>query len=159
MATGTGLLIPLPERHPLKKRTVRLREELDSRVEEAASRLGFRTGSDFIRHALESALNGAQEAVALDEAEQRMIAGLDRIAKELRSVRRVQQAQFAFVDTLVKVVLTCVPEPGGEVYMQAKAHAMARYTEFLKSAGKAMVGDSKGALAELVNLHGQDPAA
>ena len=59
VATGTGLLIPLPERHPLKKRTVRLREELDSRVEEAASRLGFRTGSDFIRHALESALNGA----------------------------------------------------------------------------------------------------
>jgi hypothetical protein len=87
-----------------------------------------------------------------------MIAGLDRIAKEIRSVRRVQQAQFAFVDTLVKVILTCLPEPGGEVYTQAKSRAMARYAEFLKSAGKAMVGDSKGALAELVN-HGQDPAA
>src|SRR5687767_13947524 len=58
---------------------------------------------------------------ALDEAEQRMIAGLDRIAKELRSVRRVQQAQFAFIDTLVKVILTCLPEPGGEVYTQAKS--------------------------------------
>jgi hypothetical protein len=50
-----------------------------------------------------------------------MIAGLDRIAKELRSVRRVQQAQFAFIDTLVKVILTCLPEPGGEVYTQAKS--------------------------------------
>ena len=51
-----------------------------------------------------------------------------------------------------------LPEPGGEVYMQAKSRAMARYADFLKSAGKAMVGDSKGALAELVN-HGQDSAA
>ena len=136
-----------------------MREDLDSRVEEAAGKLGFKTESDFIRHALEAAVNGSREVAAVDEAEQRMIAGLDRIAKELRSVRRVQQAQFAFVDTLVKVVLTCMPEPGGEVYTQAKAHAMARYAEFLKSAGKAMVGDSKGALAELVNFHGQDPAS
>ena len=36
-------------------------------MEEAASRLGFRTGSDLIRYALESALNGAQEAAALNE--------------------------------------------------------------------------------------------
>jgi hypothetical protein len=106
---------------------------------------------------LQAALNGADEPTALDEAEPRMIAGLDRIAKELRSVRRVQQAQFAFIDTLVKVVLTCMPEPGGEVYTQAKARVMARHAEFLKSAGRAMVGDSKGALDELV--HGQDPAA
>ena len=120
-------------------------------MDEAAGKLGFRTGSDFIRHALESALTEPSRKPPLDEAEQRMIAGLDRIAKEIRSVRRVQQAQFAFVDTLVKVVLTCLPEPGGEVYMQAKSRAMARYAEFLKSAGKAMVGDSKGALAELVN--------
>ena len=133
----------------MKKRTIRLRADLNARVDEAAGKRGFRTGSDFIRHAVEA---------ALDETEQRMIAGLDRIAKEIRSVRRVQQAQFAFVDTLVKVVLTCLPEPGGEVYMQAKSRAMARYSEFLKSAGKAMVGDSKVALAELVN-HGQDPAA
>ena len=142
----------------MKKRTIRLRADLNARVDEAAGKRGFRTGSDFIRHAVEAALDGAEQESAPDETEQRMIAGLDRIAKEIRSVRRVQQAQFAFVDTLVKVVLTCLPEPGGEVYMQAKSRAMARYSEFLKSAGKAMVGDSKGALAELVN-HGQDPAA
>jgi hypothetical protein len=127
-------------------------------VEESAGKLGFRTGSDFIRHAVEAALHGAEQEGALDETEQRIIAGFDRIAKEIRSVRRVQQAQFAFIDTLVKVVLTCLPEPGGEVYMQAKARAMGRYSEFLKSAGKAMVGDSRGALAELVN-HDQDPTA
>lgn len=142
----------------MRKRTIRLQAELNVRVEEAAGKRGFRTGSDFIRHALEAALEEADQETALDETEQRMIAGLDRIAKEIRSVRRVQQAQFAFVDTLVKVLLTCLPEPGGEVYMQAKARAMARYSEFLKSAGKAMVGDSKGALAELVN-NGQDSAA
>jgi Arc/MetJ-type ribon-helix-helix transcriptional regulator len=142
---------PQPKEHSLKKRTIRLQADLNARVDEAAGKRGFRTGSDFIRHALEAALDGAEQETALDETEQRMIAGLDRIAKEIRSVRRVQQAQFAFVDTLVKVVLTCLPEPGGEVYMQAKARAIARYSEFLKSAGKAMVSDSKGALAELVN--------
>jgi Arc/MetJ-type ribon-helix-helix transcriptional regulator len=142
----------------LKKRTIRLRTELNARVDDTAGKLGFRTGSDFIRHALELALNGADQDATLDEAEQRMIAGLDRMAKEIRSVRRVQQAQFAFIDTLVKVVLTCLPEPGGEVYTHAKARAMARYSEFLKSAGKAMVGDSKSALGELVS-HEQEPAA
>jgi metal-responsive CopG/Arc/MetJ family transcriptional regulator len=75
----------------LKKRTIRLQPELNSKVDEAAGNLGFRTGSDFICHALETALDGAEQDMALDETEQRMIAGLDRIAKEIRSVRRVQQ--------------------------------------------------------------------
>ena len=118
-------------RHPLNSGALieeandSLRTELNSRVDEAAGKLGFRTGSDVIRQALETALDGAEHDTALDETEQRMIAGFDRIAKEIRSVRRVQQAQFAFVDTLVKVVLTSLPAPGGEVYMQAKSRAMA----------------------------------
>jgi hypothetical protein len=85
-----------------------------------------------------------------------MVAGLDRIARELRSVRRIQQAQFAFTETLVKVLLTCIPEPGGDVYAQAKARAMARYSEFLKSVGKAIDGDSKAVLSELATSNGQE---
>jgi Arc/MetJ-type ribon-helix-helix transcriptional regulator len=115
LATGTGPFIPLTSGALIEEANNTPSSGLNSRVDEAAGKRGFRTGSDFIRHALEAALDGAEQETALDETEQRMIAGLDRIAKEIRSVRRVQQAQFAFVDTLLKVVLSCLPEPGGEV--------------------------------------------
>jgi len=140
----------------VKKRTIRLPQDLDAKVQEAARRLGFQSPSDFIRDALKNALEDSHGLVVVEEAEQRMVAGLDRVAKEVRSVRRTQQAQFAHVDTLVKVLLTCVPEPSSEIYTQAKARGMARYSEFLKSVGKAMVGDSKGTLTELLNSHGPE---
>jgi Arc/MetJ-type ribon-helix-helix transcriptional regulator len=140
----------------MNKRTVRLPFELDSKVEKAAVAQGFRTTSDFIRDALKSALEESRNLGAVEDAEQRMIAGLDRIARELRSVRRIQQAQFAFTETLVKVLLTCIPEPGSDVYAQAKARAMARYSEFLKSVGKAIDGDSKAVLSELATSNGQE---
>lgn len=140
----------------MSKRTVRLSADLDERIENAAVAQGFKTTSDFIRDALKSALSDAKNLSAMDDAEQRMVAGLDRIARELRSVRRVQQAQFAFTETLVKVLLTCIPEPSGDVYAQAKARAMARYSNFLKSVGKAIDGDSKAVLAELAISNGQE---
>ena len=138
------------------KRTIRLPGELDKKIKDAATAHGFRTTSDFARDALKSALDGAKNLSAVEDAEQRLVAGLDRMARELRSVRRVQQAQFAFTETLVKVLLTCLPEPSSDVYAQAKARAMARYAEFLKSVGKAIDGDSKAVLAELSISDGQE---
>ena len=140
----------------MKKRTIRLPDELDTKIEQAAASLGFRTTSDFARNALRSALDGSRELTAVEDAEQRLVAGLDRMARELRSVRRVQQAQFAFTETLAKVLLTCIPEPSSEVLAQAKARAMSRYSEFLKSVGKAMDGDSKAVLGELATFNGED---
>jgi Arc/MetJ-type ribon-helix-helix transcriptional regulator len=131
----------------MSKRTVRLPAELDRKIEQAAAAQGFKSTSDFVRDALRSALEESKSLSAVEDAEQRMVAGLDRIARELRSVRRVQQAQFAFTETLVKVLLTCIPEPSSEVYSQAKARAMVRYSDFLKSVGKAIDGDSKAVLA------------
>ncbi|HLH02759.1 MAG TPA: ribbon-helix-helix domain-containing protein [Bryobacteraceae bacterium] len=138
------------------KRTIRLPGELDKKITEAATAHGFRTTSDFARDALKSAIDKSKNLSAIEDAEQRLIAGLDRMARELRSVRRVQQAQFAFTETLVKVLLTCLPEPSSDVYAQAKARAMARYVEFLKSVGKAIDGDSKAVLAELSISDGQE---
>ncbi|MDQ2843219.1 MAG: ribbon-helix-helix domain-containing protein [Acidobacteriota bacterium] len=140
----------------MRKRTIRLPSDLDEKIEQAAIRYGFRTTSDFVRDALKSALDGSREVTAVEEAEQRLVAGLDRMARELRSVRRVQQALFAFTETLAKVLLTCIPEPSSEVYAQAKARAMYRYSEFLKSVGKALDGDSKAVLAELASFNGQE---
>jgi hypothetical protein len=58
---------------------------------------------------------------------------------------------FAFVDSLAKAVLTCLPEPGGEALEAAVARARGRHARLLKSAGQAMVGDSQLAMQDLVN--------
>ena len=140
----------------MAKRTIRLPAELDRKIGEAAITQGFRTTSDFVRDALKSSLDKSRELSAVEDSEQRLVAGLDRMARELRSVRRVQQAQFAFTETLVKLLLTCIPEPSSDIYAQAKARAMARYSEFLKSVGKAIDGDSKAVLAELAIPDGHE---
>ncbi len=63
---------------------------------------------------------------------------------------RVQQALFAYLDTLAKTILTCVPEPPTDAKPQAVARAKERYDRLLKSAGRAMVGDAKLAMQDLV---------
>ena len=63
----------------------------------------------------------------------------------------MQQALFAYVDTLTKTLLTCVPEPPADAKAQAVARAKERYDRLLKSAGRAMVGESKLAMHDLVD--------
>ena len=46
-------------------------------------------------------------------------------------------------------MLTCLPEPSGEVYQQAVARARVRYDRFLKSVGTGMSGESGKAFTEL----------
>jgi len=70
---------------------------------------------------------------------------------EIRKVRRVQQAAFAFADAQIKMLLTCVAEPPREVHDQAVARGKLRYDRFLKSVGMGMVGDSTAAIRDLLN--------
>jgi hypothetical protein len=87
----------------------------------------------------------------LEAAEERIAASLDRLAREIRSVKLARQALFAFVDSLVKTLLTCIAERPSEARDQAVAQGKFRYERFLKSVGAAMAGDSKAAMAELLN--------
>jgi len=91
----------------------------------------------------------------VDEAEQRVAASLDRIARGIRSLRMGQQALFAFVDVLAKMLLTCVPESPRDIHDQAVARGKLRCDRFLKSVGMSMVGDSQATMAELLG-HGQE---
>jgi hypothetical protein len=59
--------------------------------------------------------------------------------------RASEQALFAFVDSLVKILLTCIAEPPSDADDQAVAQGKFRYDRFLKSVGAAMAGDSKAA--------------
>jgi hypothetical protein len=68
-------------------------------------------------------------------AEERLAASMEQIRREIFRLGRAQQALFAFVDSLAKILLTCVPEPGGEAMEAAVARARGRHARLLKSAG------------------------
>lgn len=133
-------------------RGLRLDGLLVGRIERAASDGGFSSPTAFIRAAIERELAGRESGV--DAAEERIAAGLDRIAREIRCIKLGQQALFAFVDALVKMLLTCVAEPPRDAYDQAVARGKMRYDRFLKSVGVGMVGDSQAAIKELLK-HGE----
>lgn len=130
-------------------RSVRLDADLNGRVELATREHGFANASAFIREAIRCSLS-AQES-ATEAAEQRIAASIDRTLGEIRKVRRVQQAAFAFADAQVKMLLTCVSEPPKDVYDQAIARGKLRYDRFLKSVGMGLAGDSAEAIKELMS--------
>ncbi|MGH9613552.1 MAG: ribbon-helix-helix domain-containing protein [Bryobacteraceae bacterium] len=130
-------------------RGTRFDEEFSAQIDRATKDGGFSSASAFVRAAIQRELTGQTNEI--DEAEARIAASLDRTAREIRNVRLGQQALFAFVDALVKTLLTCVPEPPRDVYDQAVARGKARYSRFIKSVGAGMVGDSHAAMAELLN--------
>jgi Arc/MetJ-type ribon-helix-helix transcriptional regulator len=132
----------------LRIRATRLEPELNKRVERATREGGFLNPSAFIRAAIERELAGRESGV--DAAEDRLAASLDRLSREIRGVRLGQQALFAFVDSLVKTLLTCIAEPPRDAYDQAIARGKLRYDRFLKSVGAGMAGDSQAAMTELL---------
>jgi len=141
-----------PTRDKTRCRGIRLDEALIARVERAAKDGGFSNPSAFIRASIQRELAGRESEV--EAAEDRIAASLDRLGREIRSIKLAQQALFAFVDSLVKTLLTCIAEPPSDARDQAVAQGKFRYDRFLKSVGAAMAGDSKAAMAELLN-HGE----
>src|ERR1035441_10306200 len=75
-----------------------------------------------------------------------LAATLERVLRDVARIARGQQALFAVVDTLVKTFLTCVPDPPADGMPQSVARARDRYSRFVKTAGRAVVGDPPGAL-------------
>ena len=128
-------------------RSVRLEKDLNERVKQASRDRGFSNPSAFIRQAVHGAVFGQDNA--LEAAEQRIASSLDRATSEMRKIRRVQQAAFAFADAEIKMLLTCVPEPSGELLDQAVARGKLRYNRFLKSVAAGLAGDVESAVKEL----------
>jgi hypothetical protein len=126
---------------------VRIHDTLADELVQVAHARGFRSASAFIRHAIQNEMRG-REALS-SEIEERIAGSLSGLAKELRSVHTAHMATFAVMDALVKVILTCLPEPPAEVAEQARSRARRRYQKFLVSVAQGMTGESKGALLEL----------
>ncbi|HLG98696.1 MAG TPA: hypothetical protein VKX49_20460 [Bryobacteraceae bacterium] len=119
----------------------------------ASDTRGFESPAAFIRYAVEQELAARHDA--LTGAEERLAASVEQVRKEVFRVGRAQQALFAYLDTLAKALLTCVPEPAADAKPQAVARAKERHNRLLKSAGRAMVGESGLAMKDLVgDAHG-----
>ena len=133
----------------MARRTIRISDQLDSRIRKAATERGFANPTLFLRASLEAIVREKSGDDAGD-LEQRLAATLERIGRDIFRVQRAQQAHFAVTDTLIKTLLTCLPEPPADVMAQAVARAKERYRRFVKSAGQNMVGDSSAAMRDLV---------
>ena len=132
----------------MAQRAIRFSAAMDSQIQEATRKRSFTSPTAFIRHSVKQELSGRSEALV--GAEERLAASMEQIRAEVFRLGRAQQALFAFVDSLAKVLLTCVPEPGGEAMDAAVARAQGRHARLLKSAAQAMVGDSQLAMQDLV---------
>jgi Arc/MetJ-type ribon-helix-helix transcriptional regulator len=132
----------------MKPRTIRLSEQTEKAIEAASQQRGFASSSAFIRYAVDQEITG--RADDLTGAEERLAGSIEAVRRDLFRVMRVQQALFAYLDSLAKTFLTCVPEPPADAKAQAVARAKERHDRLLKSAGRAMVGESKLAMHDLV---------
>jgi len=137
----------------MAQRSVRFSEKAMRELKAASDTRGFESPAAFIRYAVEQELAARHDA--LTGAEERLAASVEQVRKEVFRVGRAQQALFAYLDTLAKALLTCVPEPAADAKPQAVARAKERHNRLLKSAGRAMVGESGLAMKDLVgDAHG-----
>ncbi len=138
----------------MKKKTTRMRgmrlsDATYKAVVQAAKSRDYASPSAFMRAAVEKELRGADST--LGESEQRISASLERYSKQVRRVSTGQQALFAYVDALAKVILSTLPDTDEDTRKAAATRGKLRYSRFLKSVGANMVGDAQAALSELVN--------
>ena len=132
-----------------KMRGMRLSEATYKAVVQAAKGRDYASPSAFMRAAVEKELRGADATIG--ESEQRIGASLEKYSKQVRRVSTGQQALFAYVDALAKVILSMLPDTDEDTRKAAVARGKLRYSRFLKSVGANMVGDAQAALSELVN--------
>ena len=98
----------------MPRRTIRLTADVDERLQSTVKTRGYANPSAFLRAAIDHELRGREDTMI--GAEERLATSMEQMRREIFRLGRAQQALFAFVDSLAKILLTCVPEPrrGGD---------------------------------------------
>ena len=133
----------------MPQRSIRFSEKVMKQTEAIARERGFASVTAFIRYAVGQEMSVRQ--VALVGAEERLAGDVEQVRREVFRVGRAQQALFAYIDTLAKTLLTCLPEPPAEAKAQAVARARERHERLMKTVGRGMLGESSAAMQDLVN--------
>lgn len=116
-------------------------------AKKGAKARGFSSLSAYVRAVMEQDLQrGSQQ----DQLESTVAASIDRMAKEVRRLHNANQALFALTDSLVRLFLTCTPEPPPESLDATKRRAKLRYDRFMLSVAQNMTGDSKSDLLDVL---------
>ena len=133
----------------MPQRSIRFSETTGNQIAQAVKQGGFSSPTAFIPYAVQQQLTARSDHDGESGAEERLAANLDQLRREVVRLGRAQQALFAYLDTLGKTILTCMPEPPADARPQAVARAKERYDRMLKSAAKAMAGDAQTAIQDL----------
>jgi len=147
--------VPHPLRHflyrveePMPKRSIRLTDAIDQRIQSTAKLRGYSTPSAFLRAAIKKELDELGDGSAANE---KILGYIREVRQDVRRVERAQQALFALVDSFAKAFVTCVPEPHGEAMQTALEEARNRHARLLTNAGHAMLSDSMAAMEDLIS--------
>jgi Arc/MetJ-type ribon-helix-helix transcriptional regulator len=133
----------------MSRRSLRLSEALDGRVNELVDRQGYKSWSAFVVEAIREKSLRADVLESMTEAETRIAASFEQIMGEMRSLHASMQAQFALTDALSKYLLTCIAEPPSALLESARAQAKARYDKLLRCAAKTITDEMTNPLREV----------
>jgi hypothetical protein len=126
-------------------------EEFRTKVRTAAKDRGFRTEQAFILAACENELKRGGHTDANSQMEARLIASMQKMAKEFQALYTLVHVQLALTNSLLQYVLTCMIEPPEEVLPAARARARLRYTKILHLAAQEVATRNKATLEEVLN--------
>jgi hypothetical protein len=87
--------------------------------------------------------------------EDRILATLANVAREVQSLFTLVHTQVALTNSLLQYVLTCVVEPPEEMLPAARARARLRYARILRLAGQEVATRNKATLEEVL-AHGKE---
>jgi hypothetical protein len=112
---------------------------------------GYASPSSYIRQACVNSLNGVSRA--LNEAEERILATLERQSRDLHKLQRVALIQYAAFDDFVKLYLTYTAEMSPEIRDAAVALGKVRYAKFQKDVARELTGRVSEALREIADSY------
>lgn len=98
-----------------------------------------------------NSLNGVSRA--LNEAEERILATLERQSRDLHKLQRVALIQYAAFDDFVKLYLTYTAEMSPEIRDAAVALGKVRYAKFQKDVARELTGRVSEALREIADSY------
>lgn len=134
--------MPKTQRFELK-----IRPEHAAAARKAAQARGFDSVSSYFRALLDQ---DARQHQHHDQLETAVATSIDRVAKEMRRLHNANQALFALTDSLVRLFLTCTPEPPADALDATKRRAKLRYQRFMLSVAQNMTGDARSALLDVI---------
>ena len=141
-------------KHRIERNPAFPSEEFRTKVRTAAKQRGFRSEQAFLIAACEHELEKGDNTEAMDDLEDRILATLANVAREVQSLFTLVHTQVALTNSLLQYVLTCVVEPPEEVLPAARARARLRYAKILRLARQEVATRNKATLEEVL-AHGK----